>query len=216
MIHLALMLIAAFSIVMTTPLSSSLASPTSEETPTVPVTAAIGSPAPDFTGVDSKGVSHKLSDFKGKTVVLEWTNHECPFVRKFYDTQTMQNLQKDATEKGVIWLTVSSSAKDKQGFTTADEANKLMAKEKSNETARIIDADGTIGKLYAASTTPHMYVINAEGALVYQGAIDDQPSASHSTIKDSKNYVKAALDDLAAGQPVQVTTSKPYGCGVKY
>lgn len=216
MLHLALMLIAAFSIMMTTPLSPASAAGAAEKTTATPGSSAVGAPAPDFTGTDVDGKTRKLSDFRGKTVVLEWTNHECPFVRKFYDTDTMQNLQKEATSKGIVWLTISSSAESKQGFTPPREARTVMAREKSHETARILDSDGSIGRLYAASNTPQMFVINGEGTLVYAGAIDDKPSVSHATVRDAHNYVKAALDDIAAGRPVQVPTSKPYGCGVKY
>ncbi len=212
MLHLALILTAAFSIMMAP------AARAAEDVATTAVTtpSGIGAPAPDFTGTDADGKTLKLSDFRGKTVVLEWTNHQCPYVRKLYDTNTMQDLQKDATAKGVVWLTINSSAKGKQGFTEAQDAKAVMAREKSAETARILDHDGTIGKLYDAATTPHMFIINGEGILVYAGAIDDKPSVSHSTVRDANNYVKAALDDLAAGRPVQTATSKPYGCGVKY
>lgn len=178
--------------------------------------AEIGKPAPAFTATDSNGKTHQLSDFIGKTVVLEWTNHECPYVRKHYDTNNMQDLQRAATGKGVVWLSIVSSAEGKQGYTTGEEANKIIAKEKSAETARLLDPTGALGTLYGASTTPHMFVIDAQGVLVYAGGIDDQPSVSHSTVKTAKNYVKAALDDLAAGKAVAVATSKPYGCNVKY
>lgn len=177
---------------------------------------ALGKAAPNFTAIDSHGKTHTLADYKGKTVVLEWTNHECPFVRKHYDANAMQTLQKDATAKGVVWLTVVSSAKDKQGYTDADEANRVIDREKSHETARLLDADGVVGKAYNASTTPHMFVIDANGTLVYAGGIDDQPSASAASLNGAKNYVKDALADLSAGNAVQVASSKPYGCGVKY
>ena len=216
MLQLVLMLIAALSIMMTTPLSPAKATNAAEETAAAPGPTVIGAPAPEFSGIDADGKTRKLSDFKGKTVVLEWTNHECPYVRKLYDTDTMQNLQKDATAKGIIWLTINSSAEGKQGFTRAHEAKTVIAREKSHETARILDSDGKIGRLYAASNTPHMFVINGEGVLVYAGAIDDKPSVSQSTVREANNYVKAALDDLAAGRVVQIPTSKPYGCGVKY
>lgn len=178
--------------------------------------ATVGQAAPAFTGLDSNGKTHSLADFKGKTVVLEWTNHECPYVRKVYDTNVMQSLQKDATDKGVVWLTINSGAPGKQGHTDAAAANAQIEKEKSHETARILDPEGTIGKLYGASTTPHMFVINGEGVLVYAGAIDDQPSANQANVKEANNYVKAALDSLAAGEPIAVASTKPYGCAVKY
>ena len=180
------------------------------------VSATVDAPAPAFTATDSNGKTVKLSDYAGKIVVLEWTNHGCPFVRKFYDTKTMQDMQKDATRQGIIWLSVVSSAEGKQGYTTPKEANELIAKEQSNATARILDHDGSLGRLYGAATTPHMYVINTDGTLVYAGAMDDQNSVSHGSLKTAKNYVKAALDDLKAGKKVQISTSKPYGCAVKY
>lgn len=179
-------------------------------------TIALGAPAPAFTATDSKGNTIHLSDYQGKIVVLEWTNHGCPFVRKFYDTNTMQDMQKAATKDGIIWLSVVSSAEGKQGFTTPKDANDLIAKEQSNATARLLDVDGSLGRLYGAATTPHMYVIDSAGTLVYAGAMDDQNSVSHGSLKTAKNYVNAALADLKAGQKVQIASSKPYGCAVKY
>lgn len=176
----------------------------------------LGAPAPAFTATDSNGKTINLSDYAGKIVVLEWTNHGCPFVRKFYDTHTMQDMQADATRQGIIWLSVVSSAEGKQGYTTPKEANELISKEQSKATARILDTDGSLGRLYGAATTPHMYVIDKDGTLVYAGAMDDQNSVSHGSLKTAKNYVKAALDDLKAGQKVQISDSKPYGCAVKY
>lgn len=213
MIKVLLALLAATTLMMVTaaPINATTAP---AETPAKG--AEIGKPAPAFTATDSNGKAHTLSDFIGKTVVLEWTNHECPYVRKHYDTNNMQDLQKDATGKGVVWLSIVSSAQGKQGYTTGEEANKIIAKEKSAETARLLDPTGAIGTVYGASTTPHMFVIDPQGIVVYAGGIDDQPSVSHSTVKTAKNYVKAALDDLAAGKPVAVATAKPYGCNVKY
>lgn len=175
-----------------------------------------GSPAPDFTATDSNGKTHKLSDLKGKIVVLEWTNKDCPYVRKFYDSNTMQTLQKNATDKGVVWLSVASSAAGKQGYMDAGESNRWIAQEKSKTSALLLDPEGTMGRLYEAATTPHMFVIDKDGILAYAGAIDDQPSVSHATLKDAKNYVTAAVDSLLANQPVETPTSKPYGCSVKY
>ena len=176
----------------------------------------IGKPAPAFTLTDTHGKTHNLSDFTGKTVVLEWTNHECPFVRKHYDTQNMQDLQAKAAEDGVVWLTVVSSAEGKEGFQTPEEANALIEKEGSKEAARLIDADGTAGTAYEAKTTPHMFIVDKEGTLVYMGAIDDNPSADKETAKTAKNYVTAALAEIKEGKPVTVSATKPYGCGVKY
>ncbi len=176
----------------------------------------IGKPAPDFTATDSNGVSHKLSDFKGKNVVLEWTNHECPFVVKHYESGNMQALQKEATDGGAVWLSIVSSAEGKQGHTTPEAANEVIAKDKSAATARLLDSSGEIGRLYAAKTTPHMFVVDKEGVLVYAGAIDDDPSFKQDGIKTATNYVRAALADLAAGKPVTTASTKPYGCSVKY
>jgi hypothetical protein len=175
-----------------------------------------GAAAPDFTLTDTSGTSHKLSDFKGKTVVLEWVNHGCPFVVKHYVKGNMQGLQADYTSKDVVWLSICSSAEGKQGYFTAQEWQKLNAEKGGKATAILLDAEGTVGKLYGAKTTPHMYVINAEGTLVYQGAIDDKPSTESDDIPGAKNYVKAALDEVLAGQPVTTGQTKPYGCGVKY
>lgn len=192
------------------------ATPDNPEAVTAAPGPAIGAPAPDFTGTDSNGKTHTLSGLRGKTVVLEWTNDQCPYVRKHYDTRNMQTLQQEATSKGIIWLTVNSASKGKQGYTTPDEANRVIDREKSHETARILDEGGKIGKTYGASTTPHMFVIDPNGILVYAGGIDDQSSVSQSTVKTANNYVRDALSDLESGHPVQVSTSKPYGCAVKY
>lgn len=178
--------------------------------------AVVGKPAPEFTGTDSNGKAHKLSDFKGKTVVLEWTNPECPYVVKHYSVGNMQKIQSDATKDGVVWLSINSSAEGKEGFQTAEQANKYMTEQKAVPTARIADPTGVIGKLYGAKTTPHMFVINAEGTLVYAGAIDDNDSFKSDVIPTSKNYVTAALKDLKDGKPVTTASTKAYGCGVKY
>ena len=175
-----------------------------------------GQPAPEFELKDISGASHKLSDFKGKTVVLEWVNHGCPFVVKHYSQGNMQGLQADYTGKGVVWLSICSSAEGKQGYNTAEGWQKLNAEKGGKATAILLDAAGTVGKQYGAKTTPHMFVINAEGTLVYQGAIDDKPSTESDDIPGAKNYVKAALDEVLAGQPVTTGQTKPYGCGVKY
>lgn len=181
-----------------------------------PSSAIIGKPAPDFSATDSHGQIHTLSTLKGKTIVLEWTNDQCPFVRKFYDSETMQKMQQDAVVKGVLWFTIVSSAKGREGFTDADGANRDIVKEKSNETARLLDPTGTLGHLYGASATPHMFIIDKNGILVYAGAVDDQPSVSPSSLKGATNYITTALNDLASGKQVAVTSSKVYGCSVKY
>jgi len=176
----------------------------------------VGQPAPGFTLKDSTGKEHSLADFKGKTVVLEWVNYGCPFVKKHYDSKNMQALQKDATGKGVVWLAVCSSAPGKQGNETPEVATAKTKEYESAATAYLVDADGKVGKLYDAKTTPEMFIINPEGVLVYAGAIDDNRSPDAAVIKDSKNYVKAALDETLAGKPVSTATTKSYGCSVKY
>jgi hypothetical protein len=173
-------------------------------------------PAPDFTLTDSTGKSHKLSGFKGKTVVLEWVNFECPFVRKHYDSKNMQALQEAAQKDGVIWLSILSSKKGKQGYLEAAPLDERRKKEGSNASAILMDADGKVGTLYGAKTTPHLYIVNESGILVYQGAIDNTPSTDVEDVKGAKNYVTAALADLKAKRPVATPTTKPYGCGVKY
>lgn len=179
-------------------------------------TAAHAAPAPDFTGTDSAGKVHKLSDYKGKVVVLEWFNAECPYVKKHYESGNMQQLQSAYKAKGVEWLTVNSSAEGKGGHMNAEETTAKMKEWKIDSSAFIIDAKGVIGKAYGAKTTPHMYVINKNGELAYQGAIDDNDSSSKSTIEGAKNYVAAALDEVLADKPVSVPSSAPYGCSVKY
>lgn len=177
---------------------------------------AIGQPAPDFTGTDVDGQTHKLSDYKGKIVVLEWTNPGCPFVMKHYDSGNMQKLQEKYTGEGVVWLSINSSADGKEGNMTNEEAKAYIAEHKAHATARISDPSGDIGKLYDAKTTPHMFVIDKDGKLVYMGAIDSNSSFKPETIEGSTNYVAAAIDSLMAGKPVEVASTKPYGCSVKY
>lgn len=176
----------------------------------------IGQPAPDFTLTDTHGQTHSLSGYLGKTVVLEWTNHECPYVRKHYDGGNMQALQKEETEKGIVWLTIVSSAPGEQGHTTPEDANKVIESQKSAETARLLDASGDTGRLYGAKTTPHMFIINPEGMAVYAGAIDDRPSSRMDTLEGAHNHVRTALAEMAEGKPVSTPQTKPYGCSVKY
>lgn len=178
--------------------------------------AEVNKPAPSFEVKDAAGKTHKLSDYKGKWLVLEWFNKDCPYVKKHYGSENMQKLQKTYTDKKVTWLSVISSAKGKQGHLTSEEALKLPAQNKSAATATLIDETGTMGKAYGAKTTPHMFVINPEGQVVYAGAIDDNDSANPNVIAKSKNYVASALDAALAGKPIEVSSSKPYGCGVKY
>ena len=178
--------------------------------------ARIDEMAPDFTGVDSNGVSHNLSDFKGKVVVLEWTNHQCPFVQKHYGSSNMQKLQKEATSKGVVWLSIISSAPDTQGYVSGSEANQLTKSRDASPTAVILDPEGNIGRLYNARTTPHMYVIDTDGVLRYMGAIDDKPTANNADVKTANNYVSAAIDSILNNRPVETTVTQSYGCSVKY
>ena len=187
-------------------------------TAAMPAQAApeIGKPAPEFTGTDTNGKEVKLSDFKGKIVVLEWTNPECPYVVKHYDSKNMQKLQEEATAKDVVWLSINSSADGKQGNQTGEAANAYMTEKGSKPTARLLDPKGEIGKAYDAKTTPHMFVIDKEGVLVYNGAIDDNDSFKPEDAATAKNYVTAAIEALKAGKPVETSQSKPYGCSVKY
>lgn len=176
----------------------------------------IGQPAPEFTLTDSNGQSHNLSDFKGKFVVLEWLNHGCPFVKKHYDGGNMQGLQKEYTGKDVVWLSIVSSAPGKQGNMSPEETNKTKEEKGAAPTAVLIDEDGTVGKLYDAKVTPELFVINPEGTLIYAGAIDDKKSVEPADVAGAKNYVKQALDEAMAGNPVSTPQTEAYGCGVKY
>ena len=176
----------------------------------------VGDPAPDFTGTDSNGQTHKLSAYRGKYVVLEWTNNGCPYTRKHYTSGNMQNLQKEWTAKGVVWLTILSSAPGAQGYMTASAENDYMQKVHAAPTAALLDPTGVIGHEYDAKTTPDMYVVDPSGKLIYAGAIDDHPTTDTSDIPRSKNYVSDALTEATAGQQVAVTYTRPCGCSVKY
>jgi len=178
--------------------------------------AKLNESAPDFKLTDSNGSEHSLSDFKGKIVVLEWINYDCPFVKKHYDSKNMQSLQEKYTEEGVIWLAICSSNKGKQGNFSVEEINKRTNERGAKFTAYLIDEDGKVGKMYGAKTTPHMYIIDKIGMLVYAGGIDDKASTDVDDIQDAKNYVASALDELLAGKEVSVQSSTPYGCSVKY
>jgi thioredoxin-related protein len=183
----------------------------------LPVFAArVGEPAPPFTATDSYGHQHSLTQYKGKFVVLEWHNQGCPYTKKHYDSGNMQELQKYWTSKGVIWLTVISSAPGEQGYVTAAQENDYVKKMNAAPTAVLLDPKGELGHLYAAKTTPQMFVINPQGQLIYDGAIDDRPTPDQFDIAGATNYVKAALEQAMAGKPVAVATSRPYGCSVKY
>ena len=176
----------------------------------------VGKPAPAFTGTDTNGNTINLSDYAGKTVVLEWTNPKCPFVEKHYGSGNMQSLQKKYTAQDVVWLSINSSAEGKEGNMNAADANQVISEAGAAPTAYILDPTGEIGRLYDARTTPDMFVINGEGTLVYAGAIDSNDSFKPETIEGATNYVAAALDALAEGKPIETAQTKPYGCGVKY
>jgi len=175
-----------------------------------------GKPAPDFSATDANGKTVKLSDYKGKTVVLEWTNNECPYVAKHYSSNNMQTLQKEAAAKGVVWLSIISSAPGEQGFVKGEQANALTKARRAAPSDVLLDPEGKVGHLYDARTTPHMFIVDAKGTLVYMGGIDDKATTNPSDIKTAKNFVRAALDNIAAGKPVENAVTRPYGCSVKY
>jgi cytochrome c biogenesis protein CcdA/peroxiredoxin len=176
----------------------------------------VGEPAPDFAGMDTYGQTQRLSDYRGRVVVLEWTNHECPYVRKHYGAGNMQVQQREARESGAVWLSIVSSAPGKQGYVEAEEANRLTERRSATPSAVILDPEGDIGRLYGARTTPHMYIVDAEGTLVYMGGIDSIPSSDPDDIPKAKQYVRAGLGEVLAGQPVSEPVTRPYGCSVKY
>jgi peroxiredoxin len=178
--------------------------------------ASIGQAAPTFTGKDSQGKTESLGQYRGKYVVLEWTNRDCPYTKKQYDSGNMQALQREWTAKGVVWLTVLSSAQGEEGYLDAAQENAQIEKVHAHPTAAILDPSGEIGKLYSAKTTPHMFVIDPAGKLIYAGAIDDKATTDTADVRAAKNYVSAALTEAMAGQPVQVASTRPYGCSVKY
>lgn len=175
-----------------------------------------GELAPDFTAVDSNGVTHNLSDFKGKTVVLEWTNHECPYVRKHYSTDNMQGTQRVADNQDIVWLSIVSSAPGNQGYVTGEQANEQTALRSAAPDAVLLDPAGDLGRLYTAQTTPHMYIVNPEGTLIYQGAIDDNVSSNPATVNGATNYVKTAMAEIDSGQALSISETRSYGCSVKY
>ncbi len=176
----------------------------------------VGAAAPEFSLPDTGGKTHSLAEYKGKYVVLEWFNPECPFVKKHYGSDNMQKLQQEYTGKGVVWLTIDSNAPGTEGNLTADQAQKVMTSWKTKQTALLLDPESSVAKLYGAKNTPDMIVINPEGKIVYEGAIDSKATPNPSDIPNSTNYVKAALDESLAGKPVSNPTTKPYGCSVKY
>jgi peroxiredoxin len=178
--------------------------------------ATVGQPAPAFTATDANGRQVSLADYKGKPVVLEWTNADCPFVQKHYTGGTMQKLQADARKQGAAWLTVNSGAPGKQGHVSGPQANAKMKAQGFASTAYLLDSNGNIGRAYGARTTPHMFVIAPDGTIAYAGGIDNIPTANPADIAKAQPLVKLALADVTAGRPVATATSKPYGCSVKY
>jgi peroxiredoxin len=183
-----------------------------------PASAApvVGQPAPNFKAADANGKPVSLSDFRGKTVVLEWNNPGCPFVKKHYGSGNMQKTQAAAAKDGVVWLSINSGAPGKQGHMNGAEAKAFVAQSGARPTAYLLDPNGVVGKTYDAKTTPHMYIVNKSGALVYAGGIDDKPTPNPADVAGARNHVLAALAELKAGKPVSVATSRPYGCSVKY
>jgi len=179
-------------------------------------TATVGQPAPAFTATDASGKTVSLADFKGKTVVLEWVNPGCPFVQKHYGAANMQGTQKDAAAKGVVWLAINSTAADAGDYLPPAEMAKWMQQQKAAATATLMDADGKVGRAYGARTTPHMYIVDPAGKLVYAGGIDDKATANPADIPRATNYVKAALNESLAGKPVSQASTRPYGCSIKY
>jgi peroxiredoxin len=178
--------------------------------------ARVGTPAPQFTATDSHAQAHTLSAYRGKYVVLEWHNQGCPYTQKHYNSGNMEGLQKEWTAKGVVWFTVISSAPGKQGYVTDAEENEYLARMHAVPTAVLMDPEGKLGMLYGARTTPEMYVIDPQGKLIYEGAIDDRPTPDEEDIKGADNYLNDALNAAMAGKPVATAYTRPYGCSVKY
>jgi peroxiredoxin len=178
--------------------------------------AKVGEAAPAFTSTSTSGAAVSLAEHRGKLVILEWTNHDCPYVRKHYDTGNMQALQRETTGAGVVWLTIISSAPGEQGYVKPAQADELTASRKAAPTAVLLDPKGEVGKMYGATNTPHMYLVDKAGVLVYAGAIDDRPTSRRGDVPGANNYVRAALQSVTAGQPVKTPVTRAYGCTVKY
>src|SRR6201987_6454940 len=181
-----------------------------------PPAARVGEPAPQFNAQDITGKTIRLADYAGKTIVLEWTNDGCPFVGKHYDSGNMQALQRKYTGEGDVWLTIASSAPGEQGYVTPAEAKADLARWRAAPSDYLLDPDGVVGRLYGARATPHIVVIDRSGRVAYMGAIDDTPSTRLADVKTAKNYLVAALDELAAGKPVAIAATQAYGCSIKY
>lgn len=179
-------------------------------------TARIGQPAPAFQAVDVDGKTRNLSEFAGKTVILEWTNHECPYVRKHYNSATMQTLQKDMAKEGIVWLSVISSPPGEQGYVEAAKAKELTVQRDAAPAGILLDPNSKVARAYGAQTTPHMYIIDPKGTLAYRGAIDDKPSSNPASLNGARSYVRQAVAELKAGKPVSESSTKSYGCAVKY
>ncbi|WP_449254692.1 thioredoxin family protein [Bosea sp. (in: a-proteobacteria)] len=178
--------------------------------------ARVGQPAPAFQAVDAEGRTRSLSEFAGRTVVLEWTNHECPYVRKHYNSATMQTLQKDMAKDGIVWLSVISSPPGEQGYVEGPKARELTAQRDAAPADILLDPDSKVARAYGAQTTPHMYIIDPRGTLAYMGAIDDKPSSNPASLVGAKSYVRQAIAEMKAGKPVSQASTKSYGCAVKY
>ena len=176
----------------------------------------IGDPAPNFSLRASDGKTYTLSDYKGRWVVLEWFNDRCPFIRKHYDSGNMQSLQEKYGEQGVVWLSICSSAPNREGYMTDQKAQEIRSEEHIKSVATLLDPHGKTGRTYGAKTTPHMFIINPAGTLVYKGAIDDKPTTDAEDVPGAVNYVSQALDEGLAGKPITVSQTKAYGCSVKY
>lgn len=178
--------------------------------------AVVGQPAPNFTATDTSGKTVSLADFKGKHVVLEWVNPGCPYVVKHYGSQNMQGTQKEATAKGVVWLAVNSTSQDASDYKAPAAMAQWMASQKAAATTTLMDADGKVGRAYGARTTPHMYIVDPKGTLVYAGGIDNKATSNPADIATATNHVKVALNEALAGKPISQATTRPYGCSVKY
>lgn len=177
---------------------------------------AVGQKAPDFNLTDTAGKTVRLSDFKGRHVVLEWNNPGCPYVRRHYDTSNMQSLQKEVTGKNVVWLAVNSTAETHPDYLTPAQLSRWMVQQKAAPTATLMDETGKVGQAYGARTTPHMYLVDPNGVLIYAGGIDDQPSARGAEQKNATNYVRQGINEALAGKPLSKPVTAPYGCSVKY
>lgn len=181
-----------------------------------PATASIGEVTPNWTLTDSNGETRSIEQYRGKFVVLEWTNKDCPFVKKHYGSGNMQSTQEKAKEMGAVWLSVVSSAPGNQGYMEPAQINSYRKEMNVKSTATLIDADGKVGHIYEAKSTPQIAIIDPKGVLIYNGAIDNQPTPDPASVKGAKNYALAALKEAMAGKPVTVASTRPYGCSVKY